>query len=658
MRWDDAAGDTVGPRYFNLEPDGFAVIGGGHQTVEYVDPGIRSLLPMLHGQLATSADESARRVAEVARQVLETGVAALVKGLTSTRGGSVDLMLKRIDAEGGRRVLALARIAEAPAAEPPPAARPLSEPPLSEPPPAAEPAAPPQFTRVGPAAPPETEPVPTVTHAATELRPEPVAIAAGASPVVTPSIHPPSAHGPEPVSGPEAFFAAEPVAASPAPPVSGPGSFAAVAEQIGLSLQSTADVRDGLEVALRDAAVALGCSTASLMLRRNFTSVVEVTYGMDQVYQGLRFRDDEAPHERMAKGAGDVIAIEDTSADRRVHSERLAAGGILAVLAVPLLSSNERVGVLYFNWSEPQRFGHEQRAFVRSISSLMAPHAQVLRLLRVVDRETTYVTTLLDSVRAVSSGGMRSSIAASVLEVLHDRLGLDYGDIRIGEDRQRLHTLATLHGHETVPSNGVPAELGQQALSEGRMVTGRTKEAPEDRDLDGIRHISVPFDVMGGGIGVMDLSFLGSRRFAADEMALFGAVGRLLSLSLGRPDDLTAWGEAGRRCRRDAGGLVRVAPCLATGWSSSLSLRVLPQRDELQSRARHRGAPGRSSPRTGPSARTGSGDRRTTGSWAVASRASRCRMLPCTSRPRRCGRPDYRSPCAPSRAERSARRGG
>ena len=63
------------------------------------------------------------------------------------------------------------------------------------------------------------------------------------------------------------------------------------------------------------------------------------------------------------------------------------------------------------------------------------------------------------------------------------------------------------------------------------MVTGRSEEAPEARDVDGIRHISVPFEIRPGQIGVMDLSFLGSRRFAPDEMELFAAIGRLLGLA-------------------------------------------------------------------------------------------------------------------------------
>ena len=211
------------------------------------------------------------------------------------------------------------------------------------------------------------------------------------------------------------------------------------------------------------------------------------------------------------------------------------SGQIGAVFAVPLVANGERIGVVYFNWQMPQRFTAEQRSFVRSLSSLLAPHAQVLRLLRVADREAAYVSTLLETIRAVCAGGLRSSMAAAVLEVLHDRMGLDYGDIRIGEDHYRLRTLATLHGHETLPTNGAPAELGQQAVYEQRTITGRTEEAPEGRDLDGIRHVSVPFEVETGLVGVMDLSFLGSRRFTPDEMELFtrrrkAAVARLLRL--------------------------------------------------------------------------------------------------------------------------------
>jgi GAF domain len=515
---DDAADHTVGPRFFNLEPDGFAVLGGLNLAVEYVDPAVHMLLPEFEGDIALSSNENCRRVCEVAVQVLETGVSALVRGLPSVTGGTVDLMLKRIDADNGRRVLALARIiapepseevqGEAPSVpEGPSRFERVGPLPVAEPPvPPREPAMPPV---VGPPVPPQ------VAHAGPPLAPEPVSI--------------PDEAPRAPLSR-EAVLAAEPVARAPVAVVT-EGSFAAALEHIGVELQEAKDSERGLEQAVRDAAVALGCSTASLMLRRNRTSVVEVAYGMPAEYRGLRFRDDQAPHGRMSRAAGDVIVIEDANTDDRIHGARLRMGDISAILAVPLLANDERIGVVYFNWSTPQHFSAEQRAFVRALSSILAPHAQVLRLLRVADREATYVATLLDTVRAVSNGGLRSSIAAAVLEVLHDRLGLDYGDIRLGEDHYRLRTLATLHGHDTLPTNGAPSELGQQAVYENRIITGRTEEAPEDRDLDGIRHISVPFDVVPDLVGVMDLSFLGSRRFTPDEMELFGAVGRLLSLA-------------------------------------------------------------------------------------------------------------------------------
>ena len=524
MQPGDAANHGIEPPFFDSEPDGFAVFGGPDLSAEYVDPAIRMLLPDITGDLARSEAEDSRRVAAVAAQVLETGIAALVRGLPAATGMTVDLMLKRIDAEGGRRVLALARIVPsvsgavsypkppptpagprfervetAPTAEPP--SMPLVTPPSQPPPPPRAPA------------PPTGEPPVPVEVGAYSSRSSAGADEASRAPLSR-----------------EAVLAAEPISRTPA--AAAPQSLSATLEHIGIALQTSMDAEAGLDRALRDAAIALGSSTASVMLRRNRTSVVEITYGLPAEYRGLRFRDDQEPHGRMANAAGEVVVIEDASSDDRVRGARLRSGEILAILAVPLMCANERIGVVYFNWATPQRFSAEQRQFVRSLSSVLAPHAQVLRLMRVADREATYVATLLDTIRAVCDEGLRSSIAAAVLEVLHDRLGLDYGDIRIGASQYALRMLATLHGHETLPTNGAPSELGQQAVFENRMITGRTEEVPEGRDLDGIRHISVPFEVGDELVGVMDLSFLGSRRFTPDEMELFSAVGRLLSLAL------------------------------------------------------------------------------------------------------------------------------
>jgi hypothetical protein len=484
-------------------------------------------------------------VCEVATQVLETGVSALVRGLPAVTGGSVDLMLKRIEAEGGRSVLALARIV---AAEPAERGEPQEPPALGmtsrfervASAPAAEPLSTPLITP-----PPTFNPPSLPTDGGTS------AVAAEppvAAPVGAPRLPGPSAAEGEAGRGAlsrEVVLAAEPIAREPsaAPTES---SFEATLEHIGIELQVAADTERGLEKAIRHGAVALGSSTASLMLRRNRTSVVEVTYGMPSEYRGLRFRDDQAPHGRMARAAGDVIAVEDAATDERIRGDRLRSSEIHALLAVPLVCEDQRIGVVYFNWSTPQRFTAEQRSFVRALSSVLAPHAQVLRLMRVADREATYVATLLDAIRVICGGGLRSSIAAAVLEVLHDRLGLDYGDIRLGDSPYTLRTLATLHGHDTLPSNGAPSELGQQAVFENRMITSRTEEASEGRDLDGMRHVSIPFEVGTELVGVMDLSFPGSRRFTPDEMELFGAAGRLLSLAFLSCDEIGSQEYAGR----------------------------------------------------------------------------------------------------------------
>ena len=529
MERGDAADHAGGPHVFNQEPDGFAVLGGVEMAVEYVDPALHLLLPELTGDLAHARTDSSRRVFEVAGQVLTTGVSALVKGLSANDGRTVDIMLKRIEAEEGSRVLAIARVRES---EPEAEAEPRGQGP------------PPRYERVGPVPTPEQTPPfaagPTVSipEAAPEQvparvpveTPQPAASESKAEvEAVLPSVQP-SPSG----------VAARAAGATELEPRAGAGamtSLSAALEHIGLALQSAHDVEQGLEQAIQDAAVALGSSTASIMLRRNRTLVVEVTYRMPAEYRGLRFRDDEPPHGRMSHGAGQVVAIENVLEEERPRSEVMKRGNILAVLAAPLLANDERIGVVYFNWTTPQRFGPEQRTFVASLTSLLAPHAQVLRLTRVADREAAYIATLLAVISGISRGGLRSSIAAVVLEVMHDRLGLDYGDIRIGEDHRTLRTLATLHGHETLPTNGVPSELGRQAVFEQRTITGRTQEAPEGRDLDAIRHISVPFEVGPDLVGVMDLSFLGSRRFAPDEMELFSAIGRLIGLAFRAQED-------------------------------------------------------------------------------------------------------------------------
>ncbi len=202
--------------------------------------------------------------------MLDTGVAALVKGLPAIGGGSVDLMLKRIDADSGRRVLALAKVVPASESEAPE----THGPPIAAPASTYNPSIGPE-TRFGRAGPSRVEPEAPRRVVTTQ---PPFA-----------GIPPDIVEPPRTPRSREESLAAEPIERSVATATR--DSFQATLDRIGLALQSESDAEDGLDHALRDASVGLGCSTASLMLRRNRTSVVEVTYGMPAEYRGLRFRE-------------------------------------------------------------------------------------------------------------------------------------------------------------------------------------------------------------------------------------------------------------------------------------------------------------------------------------------------------------------------------
>lgn len=119
--------------------------------------------------------------------------------------------------------------------------------------------------------------------------------------------------------------------------------------RIGGLIHSTLDFDEIMQRVIAEAAQAVGSETAALSLRQGHHWVVRYVHGFPQDVIGTWMDDRQEPHAVLAIETKKPVRIDDALTDERVNRAHLKKGGVRAVLAVPLVTQDEVIGVLSFN---------------------------------------------------------------------------------------------------------------------------------------------------------------------------------------------------------------------------------------------------------------------------------------------------------------------
>jgi PAS domain S-box-containing protein len=134
-----------------------------------------------------------------------------------------------------------------------------------------------------------------------------------------------------------------------------------------------------------EGAAALGADSAAISLREGDRWVVRYVFGFPDTVIGTEMSDEEEPHAVLALATREPVTIEDTFQDNRVNVAHLKKWGVRSVMAVPVLSAEKAVGVLFFNYSSQVSFNDHQKRFAGSVAdsvSLTLDRARILEELR------------------------------------------------------------------------------------------------------------------------------------------------------------------------------------------------------------------------------------------------------------------------------------
>ncbi|MHB0878099.1 MAG: GAF domain-containing protein [Anaerolineae bacterium] len=155
-------------------------------------------------------------------------------------------------------------------------------------------------------------------------------------------------------------------------------------------IHSTLDFDAIMQTAISKAAEALRAETAAVSLRRDDRWTVSYVHGFPESVIGTQMDDDQERHAVLAIRTRVPVAVSDTFNDERVSREHMRRWGVRSVLVVPLITKDEVVGVLFFNYhSSAFEFGDRHLDFAAKLAASLSLAVENARLVGDLERELT-----------------------------------------------------------------------------------------------------------------------------------------------------------------------------------------------------------------------------------------------------------------------------
>lgn len=143
--------------------------------------------------------------------------------------------------------------------------------------------------------------------------------------------------------------------------------------RIGRIVNSTLEVDEIMQPAIRESCDAVGAETAAIVMREGGAWATRYTYRFASDIIGDVVTDEEVPHAAIALATGAPVAIDDAFEDPRVNREVMERYGVRSVLTVPLIVQTEVVGVMFVNHhSAPVTFTAEQIEFAANAATTIS----------------------------------------------------------------------------------------------------------------------------------------------------------------------------------------------------------------------------------------------------------------------------------------------
>ncbi len=246
-----------------------------------------------------------------------------------------------------------------------------------------------------------------------------------------------------------------------------------------------------------------------------------------------------------AEHPNDLVIIEDTHTDPLTvpHVDRLEAFGLRAIWSVPIRSREGRVLATFMAFaSEPARPGHEQVEVATVYARHIAIAIEGVHLFQRMESTNRSLTALNRVAQTVNQSLELQEILDAVLDATLKAVGVEAGNIRLWDERERALTIAAHRGMSGGYVNRMryfrPGEGVSGKVFERREVylVEDLRQYPHLNDIaqkEGVRSVaSIPIRSREKVVGVMSILSHGQRRFTPAEIDLLTAIGNQIGTAI------------------------------------------------------------------------------------------------------------------------------
>lgn len=303
------------------------------------------------------------------------------------------------------------------------------------------------------------------------------------------------------------------------------------------AINSSLSQREVLDSMLKRIVADLGYRAATLRLLDEEQQVLELSayHGLSEAYLSKGAVEVAKSGIDRTVLTGRVVSIADVRSEVGFqYSKAAALEGLSSLLAVPLTSHGEAIGVLHVYTADRREFAPEEQAFLSGIANLGAQAIRRAHLFEAFHRIAHEINSTLDLDQV-----LKTLLLESVRE-----LNVRAGSIRLlGPQKRTLHLTTACGLSESYLKKGevilAQSPIDQKVLQEGRpaAITDVARETgfqyAKEAEFEGIRSVLViPLRLRDSGIGVMRLYSGQVRRFAPEEISLADAVADLGAVAI------------------------------------------------------------------------------------------------------------------------------
>ncbi len=307
--------------------------------------------------------------------------------------------------------------------------------------------------------------------------------------------------------------------------------------EISHAINASLSQQDVLDVMLNRIVTVLGFKAATIRLLNQEQQTLELKacHGLSEAYlsKGV-VQLDKSGIDRTVL-TGQIVVMQDVRQCAGFqYSQAAEKEGLASLLAVPLMSGGNAVGVLHLYSAEDHDFTPEERAFISGIAGL---GAQAIR-------RTHCFEAFNRIVHLINSSLELKQVLKTLLQESVKELSFRAGVIRLIETKKQILSLAAAYGlSDSYLKKGevnlASSPIDRRVLNHGRPVTisDITKEEglqyAEEAFREGIRSVlALPLRLKDVVIGVMRLYSGQARQFAPEEINLADVVADLGAVAI------------------------------------------------------------------------------------------------------------------------------